>query len=97
MICANCKYNDGNVYTSIPVQYRCTVTNEYHIGGYNCDIEFAPVKHAEWKRIDIGLYECSNCKRVAPYNIEEEHFVYWPELNYCPNCGSRMNMEDENV
>ena len=42
MICANCKYNDGLVYTSIPVQYKCTITNEYHIGGYNCDIKLLP-------------------------------------------------------
>lgn len=95
MNCANCKYNDGRIYTSIPIQYRCTITNNYHPGCYNCEIEFAPVRRAEWKRISIGLYECSNCKRIAPYYTEGTHTVYWPELNYCPYCGSVMEKEDE--
>ena len=54
-----------------------------------------PIKHAEWKRINVALYECSNCKRVAPYYIEGELLLYWPELNYCPACGAKMNEDEE--
>lgn len=91
MNCANCKCNDGLVYTSIPVQYRCTITNEYHTGDYSCDVEFAPVRHAYWKKIGMLLYECSNCQKIAPYYTEGTHVVYWSELNYCPNCGAKMD------
>lgn len=95
MNCANCKYNDGLVYTSIPVQYRCTITNEYHTSAYNCDVEFAPVRHAYWKKIGVLLYECSNCQKVAPYYTEGTHVVYWSALNYCPHCGAKMDKVSE--
>lgn len=38
MTCANCKYNDGLVYTSIPPQYRCTITNNFHYGYEFCEL-----------------------------------------------------------
>jgi len=37
--CSSCEYNDGNVYTSIPVQYKCKFTNEFHFGTFECDCE----------------------------------------------------------
>ena len=37
MICGICDKNDGMIYTSIPVQYRCTVTGEYHFGNHQCN------------------------------------------------------------
>ena len=95
MNCAICKHNDGNIYTSIPPKYRCKITGEYHESWNDCNVEFAPVKHAYWKKIGVSLYECSNCQKVAPYYTEEEHIVYWPELNYCPHCGAKMD-DDEN-
>ena len=37
--CANCEYNDGIVYTSLPPQYKCTLTNKFHFGGDKCDAD----------------------------------------------------------
>lgn len=49
-------------------------------------IEAEAVKHGQWILLEkeIGLYECSICR----------HKILRTECNYCPNCGSRMNMED---
>lgn len=52
-------------------------------------------RHAYWKKIGMSLYECSNCQKVAPYYIEGAHIVYWPELNYCPHCGAKMDEVSE--
>jgi len=41
--CGNCEFNDGIVYTSCPVQYKCTITNEYHWARDICRIDFAPI------------------------------------------------------
>ena len=35
--CSNCGHNDGMVYTSNPVKYKCTLTNEWHTADYKCD------------------------------------------------------------
>ena len=37
--CANCEYNDGIVYTSLPPQYKCTLTNKFHFGDDRCDAD----------------------------------------------------------
>lgn len=36
VFCASCPFNDGMVYTSLPPQYKCTKTNEWHLGSYGC-------------------------------------------------------------
>lgn len=65
MKCANCEYNDGMVYTSLPPKYRCTITNEFHFGDDNCNVDFAPV------------IRCKDCKW---YNEEDLFCWYWAEL-----------------
>lgn len=35
--CSNCGHNDGMVYTSNPVKYKCTLTNGWHTADYKCD------------------------------------------------------------
>lgn len=81
MNCAYCKYNDGLVYTSIPVKYRCTITNEFHFGSDDCNVEFVPVRHGKW--IDTGSgQECSICGEIQ-YGYDSGRY-------YCPNCGAKM-------
>ena len=36
--CSNCPFNDGLVYTSFPPKYKCTITDEFHLGEYICDV-----------------------------------------------------------
>jgi hypothetical protein len=35
--CSNCGHNDGMVYTSNPVKYKCTLNNQYHEAGHTCE------------------------------------------------------------
>lgn len=90
--CAYCEYNDGCVYTSLPPQYKCTVTGEFHLGDHTCSVEFAPVKHGRWIEIkdDVfaSTYKCSECGS-EPF-IEDGK---WALTDYCPHCGARMYTE----
>ena len=57
-------------------------------------IEAEPVRHGRWVRLSYGCYadgypvydewECSECHFVCEGEGE-------PNLNYCPNCGAKMD------
>ena len=76
--CDDCKYNDGVCYTTYPVQYRCTITDNMHTAGYECDVEFKPEIVAHWEDCSNG-WMCSACHRDNSNDTE-----------YCPHCGARM-------
>lgn len=40
MICGECNYTDGLVYTSNPPQVKCTITGEFHYNDDVCNCEF---------------------------------------------------------
>lgn len=49
--------------------------------------DVAPVRHGRWKVIDAEeprRYGCSECKRLS-----------WHMENYCPNCGAKMDEEED--
>ena len=52
--------------------------------------EVKAVIHAEWVKDKSGLYTCSNCHKVCPYDAQGDVIEYW-ECNYCPKCGAIMN------
>lgn len=43
-------------------------------------VEYAEVKHGEWKAYGLMNPQCSLCRK---YNIEKSRF--------CPNCGAKMD------
>ena len=57
--------------------------------------DVAPVRHARWKS---GA--CSECGGIKPMTrIEDCGLLIWEapyKLNYCPNCGAKMDGEDKN-
>ena len=69
------------------------------------DVE--PVRHGRWKPLfeseitgwnpafagcdPIGAYVCSCCNSEATYTCDDEFDL----SNYCPNCGAKMCLEDE--
>lgn len=89
--CANCQYNDGVIYTSMPPQYKCTITNEFHHNNDKCDVKFAPIKHGHWIAHDMSIKDvpteaCSECCEWS-YGYNEP---------YCQKCGAKMNeVKDE--
>lgn len=52
-----------------------------------------PVVHGKWVREEYdGIFTfnyCANCKMRLPIGME------WTP-DYCPNCGAKMEMDDEN-
>ena len=40
----------------------------------------------------MGEFICGNCGGDAPMNVYRVHRVL---TKYCPHCGAKMNMEDE--
>ena len=57
--------------------------------------DVAEVKHGRWIEYPRAHYfKCSECKYTVPYR--KAVLVNGSrEYNYCPNCGARMDKEDE--
>ena len=58
--------------------------------------DVAPVRHGRWMTTDAyphHLY-CSVCYKTYAKNAKWVNELDLP-TNYCPNCGARMNKEDE--
>ena len=57
-------------------------------------VDVAPVRHAKWKLIDEcvneGVY-CSNCHKKI---YRAEYANQKVKSKYCPNCGARMDGEE---
>lgn len=51
------------------------------------EVDAVPVKHGRWKYVSIGRYACSLC------GFEPFYEGKISTLNYCPNCGARMDAE----
>ena len=51
-------------------------------------VEAEPVRHGHWVEAKYPLFTCSECG--ATY--QDTGYSY----NYCPNCGAKMDLEQEN-
>ena len=49
--------------------------------------DVAPVVHGRWIATHDEFCSCSLCK----YPV----YVDWNQTNYCPNCGAKMDLEEE--
>lgn len=55
-------------------------------------IEAEPVKRGRWERLNYvaGWARCSNCE--SPWELSKIDAF---NMDYCPNCGAKMEREDE--
>lgn len=54
------------------------------------DVE--PVKHGHWKHVAGMNSKCSECDRYFPVSeFDKRPF----DVNYCPNCGAKMDGESD--
>lgn len=53
--------------------------------------DVAPIIHAEWVKDESGLYSCSHCNSVCPYDVQGDVIEYW-DCPHCPKCGAIMNI-----
>ena len=61
------------------------------------DVE--PGRHGEWLRTDddwnsLVTIQCSACGGEWCFEVDED--VQLPGYNYCPGCGCKMDLEDDN-
>ena len=99
MICQNCEYTDGNVYTSFPPQLRCTITNDYYEYSHVCEMEWKPEIKGEWIKLQPdnwldGEYQCPNCKWVVDIATGEDTPLD-REFYHCPYCGAKLGDNNE--
>ena len=52
-----------------------------------------PVRHGRWEK-QSGLYSCSECGKTCPYDVQADIIEYWA-CNYCPNCGTKMDIKEQ--
>lgn len=60
------------------------------------DVE--PVRRGQWVRADddwnsLTTFQCTVCGEEFCFEIDED--IELLNYNYCPNCGSKMDLEDE--
>lgn len=91
----------GNKYDIYGAEPERVITEIHDIVAYKGDIDAIPtadveeVRHGRWIN---GV--CSNCKTDKPIvrvymRRSEPIYEYDGKLNYCPNCGARMDKEKE--
>lgn len=52
-----------------------------------------PVKHGKWVDRCVRDWHCSECGKKVPRQVYFDGYCYDDKLNYCPNCGARMDGE----
>ena len=55
--------------------------------------DVATVRHGRWEK-QRGIYSCSECGMTCPYDVQADVIEYWA-CNYCPNCGAKIDKEEE--
>ena len=55
--------------------------------------DVSTVRHGRWEK-QSGLYSCSECGMTCPYDVQADVIEYWA-CNYCPNCGAKIDKEEE--
>lgn len=57
-------------------------------------IDAEPVRHGKWIYKKDGCINCSECGADMPYKY---YYGYTDWIsNYCPNCGAKMEIPEEN-
>lgn len=55
-------------------------------------VDVAPAVHGHWIPYRCDMYECSVCQHIHTSFDNEEC-----DANFCPNCGAKMDGEEDNV
>lgn len=59
--------------------------------------EVQPVKHGKWDFQGYQLFKCTNCTKIYTQEQLENMGENWTFPNFCPNCGARMDGEQNEV
>lgn len=65
MNCGSCLLTDGCCYTSMPPKVKCTITNEYHLYGDECNCDEARIsKEAELEQFKEKFIDQPICAEI---------------------------------
>ena len=53
--------------------------------------DVVPVVHGRWVDKMVRDWHCSECGQKVPRQVYFDGYCYADKLNYCPNCGARMD------
>ena len=73
------------------------LAEEFEVTEPAADVE--PVRHGQWLRTDddwssLVTIQCSACGGEWCFEVDED--VHLLGYNYCPGCGCKMDLEDDN-
>ena len=72
----------------VPLYPRIKEETAEEVADYLIDNDIMPVVHGRWVMQKFPLTQCSVCAAVR----DCEHEI---GLNYCPNCGAKMDGEED--
>ena len=52
------------------------------------------VRHGKWEDKMVRDWHCSECGKKVPKQVWFDGYCYDDKLNYCPNCGAKMDGMD---
>ena len=77
---------------------RCVGVMVSGITGEQAPVYFERVRHGRWKKSEddyscLNIIRCSVCGEEWCFEVDDD--VKDMNYNYCPNCGAKMDGEDE--
>ena len=88
------RYEIFSVWRSMPTPASISSLTDAINQTPAADVE--PVRHGRWVDYMVRDWRCSECgqKIIKVRNVDG--YCYNDKPNYCPNCGAKMDLEEEN-
>ena len=58
-------------------------------------VDAVEVVHGRWVDHMVRDWRCSVCEKKVPKQVRFDGYCYDDKLNYCPNCGAKMDRKDD--
>lgn len=85
--CLDCVHSNGKKCEDCEYQDCINFINEVKA----TDVQ--PIKHGRWDFQGYQLFKCTNCTKIYTQEQLEDIGENWAFPNFCPNCGARMDGE----
>lgn len=91
------RYCDGCTYYGVrcksPLSENCPIYNVISTIGIVPAVDAEPVRHGKWTMVEDEYGDYARC------SVCGDEFISWEGdcaiTNYCPHCGAKMDLEDD--